>query len=138
MASLPFVTSAAQRETIEEFADFIAEFSRATPLADVAALQGYRPEIIHNLLEAMAEWRRCELDNQMAALGGEEVRAHPQLARQFPSDQLPDRPLRKEPPRGASIASLAPTSARKPGAIERHVHVPSFAACGHLTPLRHG
>jgi hypothetical protein len=46
----------------------------------VAALQGYRPEIVHSLIEGMVEWRRCELDNQMAALGAEEVTAHAQLA----------------------------------------------------------
>ena len=92
MISLPFVTSATRRETILEFADFFADFSRATPLADVAALQGYRPEIVHSLIEAMVEWRRCELDNQMAALGAEEVRAHTQLAEHAPSDSLPNRP----------------------------------------------
>ena len=53
MASLPFVTSATRRETIQEYADFFADFSRATPLADVAALQGYSPKIVHSLMEAM-------------------------------------------------------------------------------------
>ena len=92
MASLPFVTSATRRETIQEYADFFADFSRATPLADVAALQGYSPKIVHSLMEAMVEWRRCELDNQMAALGAEEVRAHAQLAEHVPSDSFPNRP----------------------------------------------
>jgi hypothetical protein len=92
MVSLPLVTSATPRQTIAEFADFFAEFSRATPLADVAALQGYEPQIIHRLIEAMVEWRRRELDNEMAALGAEEVRAHAELAKNFPSDPLPSPP----------------------------------------------
>ena len=49
------------------------------------ALMGYSPKIVHSLMEAMVEWRRCELDNQMAALGAEEVRAHAQLAEPYPA-----------------------------------------------------
>jgi hypothetical protein len=97
LASLPFVTAATPSRTIEGFAAFFAFFARKTPLADVATLQGYRPEIICNLIGAMVEWRRCELDNQMAALGAEEVSAHAQLAQHFVCDPLLSRPVADGP-----------------------------------------
>jgi hypothetical protein len=97
VASLPFVTAATPSRTIEEFAAVFADFARKTPLAQVATLQGYRPEIMCNLIGAMVEWRRCELDNQMAALGAEEVSAHAQLAQHFVFDPLPSQPVTDGP-----------------------------------------
>jgi hypothetical protein len=97
LASLPFATAATPPKTIEEFAAYFADFARETPLADVATLQGYRPEIIRKLIGAMVEWRRCELDNQMAALGAEEVSAHAQLAEHVVSDLLPSEPVADGP-----------------------------------------
>jgi hypothetical protein len=46
---------------------------------------------VHSLIETMVEWRRCEFNNQMGALGAEEVRAHAQLAKRVPAASLPDR-----------------------------------------------
>jgi hypothetical protein len=97
VASLPFVTAATPSRTIEGFAAVFADFARTTPLAEVATLQGYRPEIIRNLIGAMVEWRRCELDNQMAALGAEEVSALAQLAGHFVCDPLLSQPVTDGP-----------------------------------------
>jgi hypothetical protein len=122
VASLPFVTAATPSRTIEGFAAVFADLARTTPLAEVATLQGYRPEIICNLIGAMVEWRRCELDNQMAALGAEEVSALAQLAGHFVCDPLLSQPVTD----GPATRRLHPCSGAifvppNLGAIDRHL-----------------